>query len=266
MKRLFAIIVFALFAFTLSGQTQKRPVIGISSTWGGGTTTQVPVTYVNSVILAGGVPLVLPLTDDSELLGAMLDRVDGVIMTGGEDIDPLKWFGEEPIPAMGEIAPKRDDFDIALIRLAVERGIPLLGICRGHQLLNVAFGGNLYQDLPSQLKGYSVKHRQSSPGWYGTHSIKIEKGSLLNKQIGLDSVAVNTFHHQAVKDVAPGFKATAWSKDGVIEAMEKTGSSKVFGVQFHPEVFTSNGYDTFIGIFKHLVKEASIYGASRKTK
>ncbi|MDX9782063.1 MAG: gamma-glutamyl-gamma-aminobutyrate hydrolase family protein, partial [Bacteroidales bacterium] len=100
----------------------------------------------------------------------------------------------------------------------------------------------------------------------GTHSILIEKGSLLNKQIGLDSVAVNTFHHQGVKDVAPGFKVTALSKDGVIEAMEKVGSTKVYGVQFHPEVFTSNGYDTFIGIFRHLVNEASIYGASRKTK
>ena len=87
---------------------------------------------------------------------------------------------------------------------------------------------------------------------------------MLNKQIGLDSVAVNTFHHQAVKDVAPGFKVTARSKDGIVEAIEKTGSSKVFGVQFHPEVFTSNGYDTFLGIFRNLVSEASIYAASRK--
>ena len=266
MKKLFAIVLFALLSLSLSAQDAKKPVIGISSTWGEGTSTQVPITYVNSVIRAGGVPVVLPLTSDIELLSSMLERVDAVIMTGGEDIDPLKWFGEEPISAMGEIAPKRDDFDIALIRLAVEKGLPLLGICRGHQLLNVAFGGTLYQDLPSQLKGYSVKHRQSSPGWYGTHSIMIEKGSLLHRQIGVDSIAVNTFHHQAVKDVAPGFKVTALSKDGVIEAMEKIGSSKVYGVQFHPEVFTSNGYDSFIGIFRHLVDEASIYGASRKTK
>ena len=266
MKKIISVLMLFMLTMSMSAQSSKKPVIGISSTWGEGTTTQVPITYVNSVLKAGGVPLVLPVTSDPELLSAMLERVDGVIMTGGEDIDPLKWFGEEPVSAMGEIAPKRDDFDIALIRMAVEKGVPLLGICRGHQLLNVAFGGNLYQDLPSQLKGYSIKHRQSTPGWYGTHSILIEKGSLLNKQIGLDSVAVNTFHHQGVKDVAPGFKATAWSKDGVVEAMEKVGSTKVFGVQFHPEVFTSNGYDTFIGIFKHLVNEASIYGASRKIK
>ena len=266
MKKIFSIFLFVLFSLTITAQTAKKPVIGISSTSGGGTTTQVPITYVNSVIRAGGVPVVLPITSDTELLSAMLERVDAVIMTGGEDIDPLKWFGEEPIQAMGEIAPKRDDFDIALIRLTIEKGIPLLGICRGHQLLNVAFGGSLYQDIPSQVKGHFVKHGQSTPGWYGTHSIRIDKGSLLNKQIGLDSVAVNSFHHQAVKDVAPGFKVTAWSKDGVVEAMEKIGSTKVYGVQFHPEVFTSNGYDTFIGVFKHLINEASIFGASRKTK
>ncbi|MDD3273893.1 MAG: gamma-glutamyl-gamma-aminobutyrate hydrolase family protein [Bacteroidales bacterium] len=266
MKKFLSIVLFALLTLSVTAQNTKKPVIGISSTWGGGTSTQVPVTYVNSVIRAGGVPVVLPLTDDIELLSAMLERVDAVIMTGGEDIDPLKWFGEEPIPAMGEIAPKRDEFDIMLIRLAVEKGLPLLGICRGHQLLNVAFGGTLYQDLPSQLKGYSVKHRQSTPGWYGTHSINIEKGSLLFKQLGVETIAVNTFHHQGVKDLAPGYKATAWSKDGVVEAMEKVGSSKVYGVQFHPEVFTSNGYDAFVGIFSHLINEASIFGASRKTK
>lgn len=264
MKKLGSLFLLLFVSVAILAQGGRKPVIGISSTWGEGSSTQAPITYVNSVMRAGGVPLVLPVTEDPELLAAMLERVDAVIMTGGEDIDPLKWFGEEPHPALGEVAPKRDAFDIALIRMAVEKGLPLLGICRGHQLLNVAFGGSLYQDIPSQVKGYFVKHSQRAPGWYGTHSIIIEKGSLLNKQIGLDSVAVNTFHHQAVKDVAPGFKVTARSKDGVVEAIEKTGSTKVFGVQFHPEVFTSNGYDTFIGIFRSLVNEASIYGASRK--
>jgi len=264
MKKLVSLFLLLFISLAILAQGGRKPVIGISSTWGEGSSTQAPITYVNSVIRAGGVPLVLPVTEDPELLAAMLERVDAVIMTGGEDIDPLKWFGEEPHPALGEVAPKRDAFDIALIRMAVGKGLPLLGICRGHQLLNVAFGGSLWQDIPSQVKGTFVKHSQKAPGWYGTHSVIIEKGSLLNKQIGLDSVAVNTFHHQAVKDVAPGFKVTARSKDGIVEAIEKTGSSKVFGVQFHPEVFTSNGYDTFLGIFRNLVSEASIYSASRK--
>ncbi|MDP3437187.1 MAG: gamma-glutamyl-gamma-aminobutyrate hydrolase family protein [Bacteroidales bacterium] len=256
MKKLLSIAALLLVSAAIFAQAGKRPVIGISSTWGEGTSTSAPLTYVESVIRAGGVPLVLPITLDPAIMAQMLDRVDGLIMTGGEDIDPLKWFGEEPVPGMGEIVPARDSFDIALIRMAVGRGMPLLGICRGHQLLNVAFGGTLYQDIPSQVKGSSVKHSQKAPRYYGTHTINIEKGSLLNKQIGLEKVAVNSYHHQAVKDVAPGFKVTARSVDGIVEAMEKIGSTKVFSVQFHPEGFTASNIDTFLGIFQHLVKEA----------
>lgn len=263
-KRIAIILLSALMLVFLNPATAEaqktkvgKPVIGISSTMGDGSTTSAPLTYVNAVIRAGGVPVVIPVTDDKELLSAILERIDAVIMTGGEDIDPLKWYGEQPIPQLGEVAPKRDAFDIALIRLAVAKGLPLLGICRGEQLLNVAFGGTLYQDLPSQYKAYSVNHRQKAPGQYGTHSVYIDKESLLYKVIGLDSVSVNTFHHQAVKDLAPGFKVTARSKDGVVEAIEKTGSTRVYGVQFHPEIFTSNGIDTFIGIFRNLVEEAA---------
>ena len=256
MKKIVSIALLLLVSASIFAQAAKKPIIGISSTCGEGTSTSVPLTYVESVIRAGGIPLVLPITLDPAIMARMLDCVDAVIMTGGEDIDPLKWFGEEPIPGMGEIVPARDSFDIALIRMAVGRGLPLLGICRGHQLLNVAFGGSLYQDIPSQVKGSNVKHSQKAPRFYGTHTINIEKGSLLNKQIGLEKVAVNSYHHQAVKDVAPGYKVTARSVDGIVEAMEKIGSTKVFSVQFHPEGFTASNIDTFLGIFQHLVKEA----------
>ncbi|PKO99073.1 MAG: hypothetical protein CVU13_08085 [Bacteroidetes bacterium HGW-Bacteroidetes-8] len=256
MKKFLSIALLLLVSASIFAQTAKKPIIGISSTWGEGTSTSAPLTYVESVIRAGGVPLVLPITLDPAIMARMLDCVDAVIMTGGEDIDPLKWFGEEPVPGMGEIVPARDSFDIALIRMAVGKGLPLLGICRGHQLLNVAFGGSLYQDIPSQVKGSNVKHSQKAPRFYGTHTINIEKGSLLNKQIGLEKVAVNSYHHQAVKDVAPGYKVTARSVDGIVEAMEKIGSTKVFSVQFHPEGFTASNIDTFLGIFQHLVKEA----------
>lgn len=258
MKRVYTLLISLLLTVALFAQSGK-PVIGLSSTWGEGKATSVPLTYVKAVIRAGGVPLVFPLTDCEELLSTMLERVDGVILTGGEDLDPLEWYGEEPLPQMGAVVPERDRFDITLIRLAVDKGVPLLGICRGAQALNVAFGGSLYQDIPSQVKGSKVKHGQRAPGYWGTHSITIKEGSLLHKQIGKKRVAINSFHHQAVKELAPGFEATAFAPDGVIEAIEKTGSSKVFGVQFHPEMFTANGIDTFLGIFQHLVKEAEKY-------
>lgn len=245
-------------------QGQQKPIIGLSSTSGEGTSTSVPLTYVESVIRAGGVPMVLPVTHDHELLNRMLDNIDALILTGGEDVDPLKWYGEEPLPALGGIAPERDSFDVALARLAVERGIPLLGICRGHQVINVAFGGTLYQDIPSQVKASQVKHRQSAPGNYGTHSIRIDKNSLLYKQIDTQAIAVNSFHHQAVKDVAPGFKVTATSVDGVVEAMEKIGSDQVYSVQFHPEVFTAQNIDTFMGIFEYLIKKAQEHAMEEK--
>lgn len=263
MKRILTFTLTLLLALSLFAQGSNKPVIGISSGWGGGSSTSAPLTYVESVIRAGGVPMVIPLTEDPELLAAMLDRVDAVIMTGGEDIDPLRWYGEEPVPAMGSVVPERDAFDIALIKMAVGRNMPVLGICRGHQLMNVAFGGTLYQDIPSQVKGSSVKHRQMAPNYYGTHTINIQKGSLLNKQIGLEKVAVNSYHHQAIKDLAPGFKATAYSVDGVIEAMEKEGSSRVSGVQFHPEGFTANNINTFLGIFEHFIEEAKVYRAEK---
>ncbi len=264
MKRVLTIVLVLFVAAATFAQQGKKPVIGISSTWGEGTATSAPLTYVESVIRAGGVPVVLPITHDPEIMSRMLDGVDGIIMTGGEDIDPLKWFGEEPVPGMGQIVPDRDVFDIALIRMAIERNMPLLGICRGHQLLNVAFGGTLYQDIPSQVKGPLVKHSQRAPRNYGTHTIDIEKGSLLNRQIGLEKVAVNSYHHQAVKDIAPGFKVTARSVDGIIEAIEKKGSDRVSGVQFHPEGFTASNIDTFLGIFKHLIEEAKLYSKEKK--
>lgn len=255
----------AALLIAASGLWAKTPIIGISGYTEDGQ-CHVNMTYVNSVRKAGGVPLVIPVTSDDAQLDAVLNAVDGILMTGGEDFDPLKWFGEEPVRGLGEVVPARDEFDVKLVRAAVAKGIPVLGICRGEQLLAVAFGGSLWQDIPSQVPTSYVKHRQSpTTGTVGTHTINIEKGSLLAKILGKEKAVVNTFHHQAIKDVPQGFKVVARAADGIIEAVERTGKlsnypdggAMILGVQFHPEVITNAGNPEFLPIFRKLVEEAS---------
>jgi putative glutamine amidotransferase len=223
------------------------------------------MTYINSVRMAGGVPLVIPVTSDDAQIAAIIATIDGLLMTGGEDFDPLKWFGEEPVRGLGEVVPARDEYDVKLVRAAVAAGIPVLGICRGEQLLAVAFGGSLWQDIPSQVKDSYVKHRQSpTTGTIGTHSITIEKGSLLARTLGKEKAVVNTFHHQAIKDVPKGFRVVARAADGIIEGVErsgklpdfKDGGAMILGVQFHPEIITNGGNPEFLPLFQKLVEEA----------
>ena len=265
MKRCF-LLAAALLGAVCSLFAQS-PVIGVSGYTEGGS-CRVNMTYVNSVRMAGGVPLVIPVTSDDAQIDAVLGAIDGLVMTGGEDFDPLKWFGEEPIRGLGEVVPERDAYDVKLVRAAVAKGIPVLGICRGEQLLAVAFGGSLWQDIPSQVKDSYVKHRQGpTAGAYGTHSISIEKGSLLSRVLGSrTSAVVNSFHHQAVKAVPQGFKVSAIAADGIIEAVERggrlapayeDGGAMILGVQFHPEAITAAGNPEFLPIFQKLVEEAT---------
>lgn len=261
MKRLSIILAVAIFSLSFFQESAaKSPLIGVSASEN--SPAAAPSTYIKSIRKAGGVPVVIPMTTEKEQLEKILATVDGILMTGGEDIDPLKYYGEEPLRAQGEIVPYRDEFDCMLIKMAVEKGLPLLGICRGEQLLNVVFGGTLYQDIPSQAKDSYVKHRQQAPSSYGTHSISIEKGSILNKVLGTERAVVNSFHHQAVKDPAPGFKVIARAADGIIEGIQM--NEKVFGLQFHPEGFVANGDDTFLPIFQYFVEKANEYQSSKK--
>jgi gamma-glutamyl-gamma-aminobutyrate hydrolase PuuD len=198
------------------------------------------MTYSNSVIKAGGIPVLIPITTDSLVLRDILTRVDGLLLIGGGDIHP-SYYGEAPIPELGEVDELRDVYDITLIRVAHDMNIPMFGVCRGEQLMNVALGGSLYQDIPSQHPDTTVKHRQRVDGTVATHLVKFEEGSILREVIGQSELMTNSFHHQAVKKVAPGFRVSAWASDSIPEAIESTEGKPMWGVQFHPEYQTDNG-------------------------
>lgn len=196
----------------------------------------VKAPYIRSVVEAGGIPLLIPPTWDEGVLARCLERVDGLLLPGGADVDPDR-YGQTPHPALGRVDPEWDALDVTAARLALARDLPVLGICRGIQVLNVAAGGTLYQDIPSQVDN-ALLHDQDAPGWQATHEVTVAPGSRLAEILGTAVVRVNTFHHQAVLDVAPGFRAVAWAADGVVEGIESMVHRFALGVQWHPERMT----------------------------
>lgn len=191
----------------------------------------VPRPAVNGVLAADGIPVSLPYIPKEEVNG-LIERLDGIIFTGGPDVDPT-FMGEEPIPELGTTNRNRDLFEIALVRTAVAKKIPILGICRGAQVINVALGGSVYQDLDVQFPNKVLKHHQAAPGDQPTHFVSVDHDSEIFKAIG-DNAFVNSRHHQAIKDVPEGLKVVARASDGVIEAVENNDAT-VQAVQWHPE-------------------------------
>jgi putative glutamine amidotransferase len=210
--------------------------------------------YVKSVLKAGGVPVLLPDVGDEQDIKAHVKAVDGIVFSGGTDVDPLL-FQEEPVEKMGPMLPARDHYEIALAQLAVKAGKPILGICRGPQVINVAFGGSLHQDV-TMSEGWYVKHSQNAQGNVASHTVSIIPNTRLYNILGSELLVVNSFHHQAVKDIAPGFVAAAWSKDGIIEAIEMPGDLFVVAVQWHPELMIES-YPVMLSLFRQLVTAAS---------
>jgi putative glutamine amidotransferase len=196
--------------------------------------------YFRAVQDAGGVPVLLPFVPNEEEAAEVLDRLDGLLLSGGADIDPLI-FGEQPHQKLGAVSPERDAAEIAYTRVALKRDMPVFGVCRGHQVLAVAAGGSLYQDIPAQVPGAN-KHAQDGPRWFASHTVAAVPGTRLATLMG-NSFRVNSYHHQSVKDVPTGFIGSAVAPDGINEALEHPGHKFVLSVQWHPENFVGRDYN-----------------------
>ena len=240
-----------------------KPMIGITCghTSDAGGRYYVNEPYVKCIEAAGGTPFLLPaLKDDSDIKG-LLQYVDGILLPGGVDIDPAH-FGEEPLEGLGTIEPEWDRLELTIAGLALDWGMPILGICRGIQVLNVAAGGSLYQDIPSQINGQHLQHSQQAPRWYPTHAISITPGSLLEQALGTEQARVNSFHHQAVKIPGAGLSITAKSRDGIIEGLESHSHKFACGVQWHPELMV-NHYPQQLELFRQLIGSAAGFREER---
>jgi putative glutamine amidotransferase len=215
-----------------------------------GDTSRVRLTaaYVTALESAGLIPLIVPPLSSASAAAAIMDSVSGLVLTGGEDVDPAR-YGEKRNEKVRYVNAARDTTEVALIEAAKARGKPVLAICRGIQILNVALGGTLVQDIPSQCDT-SIAHDEDSPRDTRTHEISVEPGSLIARAVGTEHLTVNSFHHQSVKRVADGMRVTARAPDGVIEGLESTGDWWVMAVQWHPEEMTDSPDPWDRGLFK----------------
>ena len=232
-------------------EAERRPVIGITGNYGE-QQCRLADGYYKQVLRAGGTPIILPPLADAETIVNTLDHIDALLLSGGADINPL-FCGEEPSPRLGGINSERDLPELLTVRLAFNRQLPILGICRGIQTLAVALGGKVEQDIAgTQRATVSVKHSQDADRSEPTHTIEVEPDSILFDLYKEEQLAVNSFHHQAVSEGGPHLRVVAQAKDGVVEAVESSEMKAILGVQWHPECMADDG----LPLFQWLVQEA----------
>ncbi len=245
-------------------EAKRQPVIGLTGNFADGD-TRLCNRYYNAVVAAGGTPVIIPPVADSQVIVNTLERLDGLILTGGGDINPL-WAGEEPSPRLHSINATRDLAELLTVRLAYNRQIPMLGICRGIQALVTALDGEVDQDIAEARQARRadtrplVKHSQDADRSEPTHSVQIAEQSELYTIYGTHELAVNSFHHQAVRAAGPRFKVTATAADGVIEAIESSEYKPIMGVQWHPEWLEDSGP----ALFAWLVGKAQDFAAAKQ--
>ena len=234
-----------------------RAIIGISANLDGELST-INNAYIESVALAGGVPVVIPALSDERLLREMLKGFDGLLLTGGADVD-AKYFGEENLAALTEIVPARDTFDFLLMKVATQLQLPIFGICRGVQVINIFFGGSIFQDIPSEIKGELFNHQILTEKEKGVHTVTLQQDSLLKRITGKSELHANSRHHQSIRRIAESFTASGHTADGIVEALEGYPARRIFGVQWHPESMAAAGDPDMQKLFAFFVGESRLF-------
>lgn len=238
-------------------EAERKPLIGITANYTDGDAS-LRDRYYTQIADAGGVPVIIPPLADKDIIINTLDNIDALLLTGGADHNPL-WSGQQPHPALHNINQARDLPELLATRLACNRQMPILGICRGMQTIAIALGGEVCQDIPHTPK--LIKHSQEADRTEPTHSVDIEPDSALHGIFGTDRIFVNSFHHQAVTSPGKGMRITATAPDGTAEAMESTCHKPVIGVQWHPEWMGADG----LPLFRWLVDEARLFSEAKRT-
>lgn len=227
-----------------------KPIIGVTLDWDKGV-YQVNETYIKAIIEAGGIPVCLPYVEEEDG-DQIIHAIDGLLLTGGGDIHPF-FFGEEPKPKLGKVITNRDEREIQWTKLALQRNIPIFGICRGLQILNVALGGTIYQDIYAEYKGELLLHTQTCPRNEAFHFVALQEKSKLKQILKSEKIKVNSFHHQALKDVAKDLEVVGTASDGIIEAVEHKSYPFCIGVQWHPEAFAIEGMEQSKTLFQAFI-------------
>lgn len=238
-------------------EAARKPLIGITANYTDGDAS-LRDRYYTQIADAGGVPVIIPPLADKDIIINTLDNIDALLLTGGADHNPL-WSGQQPQPGLHNINQARDLPELLATRLACNRQMPILGICRGMQTIAIALGGEVCQDIPHTPK--LIKHSQEADRTEPTHSVDIEPDSALHGIFGTDRIFVNSFHHQAVTSPGKGMRITATAPDGTAEAMESTCHKPVIGVQWHPEWMGADG----MPLFRWLVDEARLFSEAKRT-
>lgn len=218
--------------------------------------------YAEAVMEAGGAVVGVPVGMDAEALESVYRSLDGLLLPGGDDVGPDR-YGQAPHPSLGAVDPVRDELEISLAQMALREGLPVLGICRGNQVLAIAAGGDLCQDIASEQPSALAHDMRHLDRDHLSHMVSVRSGSLLHASVGQEKTFVNSLHHQSIRDVPPSFVVTAWSEDGVVEAIEARDHPFAVGVQCHPEGMWRTTAPEFKGLFESFVEAARSRHESR---